>query len=343
MFENAIEKNNVSFLIAESSREKRTDLTEMLRDIGYRNFDMAGDGVAAFNLLKRRPVDMILSGMNMPQMSGLALLKLVSADEELFKIPFFLLSPTVNRDLVLEAGKSGVSGIIIEPFKKADLENKIETILGNPVNASEMKIEMLSEKAEYLAEAEKYDDALNVYKEILEIEESPETYYSVGCIKTAQEKYEEALIAFRKAVTLDNLHAKTYRMMGIVYVKKGEPGQAEKFFEKAGAIYLERGMNKEAEEVLRETLRVNPLTAAAYNNLGIIYRRRKNYKEAIRQYEIALKVDPEDEHIYYNLGKAFLENEQVIKAKQMFDRALAINPALKEAKKMSNYLFYCSA
>ncbi len=335
MERNNIVKEKISFLIVENSPKKRQAFMSILQELGYEHFYEASDGAAAFNLLRRRTVEIIISAWDMPQMNGLALLKVVSSDENFYMIPFIFVIPTIDRDMVVEAGKRGVAAIFIEPIRKEEIEKKLVSILsGGEVDENELKVEILLNKAKKLSKEKKYNEALAVYREIIEAHESAEVFFNIGNIKSAQGKYDEAIIAFRKAVMIDNLHARAFKEMGDVYLKKDEPQEAEKCFEKAGKIFMERNQDKEAEIAFKEVLRLNPDTVNIYNDLGILYRKQKRFDDAINNYRLALKVDPEDENIYFNLGRAHLENMQVVKARKMFEHALALDPDMDEAKRM---------
>lgn len=329
-----INKSKIYFLIADADRVKRESIMAMLRSLDYKHFDQASDGAAAFHILKRRPINFIIAAWDMPQMSGMTLLKVVSADEELFSIPFVMVAATINRDMVVEAGKYGVHSIMIEPLKAQVLEQKIITILSSAPDTSTTKIDDLFTRAKQLITIGKLDAALGIYKEILQMGEDADVFYNIGYIKAAQGKYDEAIIAFRKAVMINNFHGRAYKMMGQTYMKMGQQEEAEKCYEKAGKIFLERNMDDEAEQVFKEVLKLNPQIVNVYNALGIIYRRRHAYGEAIKLYKQAIQVDPDDENIYYNLGRAFLENKDVGEAKKAFEQALAKNPAFTEARKM---------
>lgn len=332
--EKMLNKSRVYFLIADADSAKRESIVAMLKAQEYTHFDQASDGASAFHILKRRPINFIIAAWDMPQMSGMTLLKVVSADEELFSIPFILVCSTINRDMVVEAGKFGVTAIMLEPLKAGVLDQKIAAILTSAPDSATSKIEDLFTKAKQLVAAGNLDAALAIYKEVLAMGEDADVYYNIGYIKAAQGKYDEAIIAFRKAVMINNFHGRAYKMMGQVYIKLNEQAEAEKCYEKAGKIFLERNMDDEAEEVFKEVLRINPQVVNIYNSLGIIYRRRHNYAEAINLYKRAIDVDPDDENILFNLGRAYLDAKNVEEAKKSFLRALEKNPGFTEAKKM---------
>ncbi|MEE8483560.1 MAG: tetratricopeptide repeat protein [Nitrospinota bacterium] len=327
-------KDKLVFLVVHNRAVQRAKLIEMLSAMGFKNFEKASDGAVAFNILKRRTIDFIISGWDMPQMNGLALLKVVSADELLYRIPFIIIAQTIDKEMVVEAGKRGVAAILVDPVSPAELEAKVAGIFEQPVDDETEMFEDMFSDAKKLTEQGNYDKALAVYKKMLQLHESAEVYYNIGYIKTSQGKHNEAIIAFRKAVMINNLHAMAYKSMAEVYLKKDDPHEAEKCFEKAGDIFLARNMDNEAEAAFNKVLELNPNTVNVYNSLGIIYRKQNKYDKAIDAYEAALKVDPEDENIYYNLGRAMLENKQIKKAKKAFERALAIDPSFDEARRM---------
>ncbi len=327
-------KHKLSLIVVHSNDSYRLLIIDMLREQGFCHFDQAPDGVEAYHILKKRPVDVILSGMEMPEMNGISFLKVVSADENLYRIPFLLMTPSVTRQMVIDAGRCGVAAILIEPISYNVLNEKILGILGGPADKQEKETEELFNSAVSLTKKGDYNKALSLCTEILEKHEDAEVYFNIGYIKTNQKKFDEALVAFRKAVMIDNLHARAYKMIGNVYSKKGDPKKAQHFLEKAGNIFLERNMDKEAEDAFNEVIKISPDTVNIYNSLGIIYRKKKDYGGAIKQYERALKVDPDDENIMYNIGRACLENKEVEKAKKMFEQALSVDPDFKEAKKM---------
>lgn len=327
-------KTGTVILIVHNDSEKRGYVVDTLKKSGFDNIEQVEDGAAAFHVLKRRPVNCVISAWNMPQMNGLTLLRIISADEDLYNIPFIIMTANINRETVMEAGKYGVTSILLEPFSVDALKHKINSVLSIHKSEKSDAAEDFFKKAKNLAEEGKYDEALALYKRMLEAYEDAEVYYNIGHIKTAQEKYDEALIAFRRAVMINNLHAHAYKQMGKVHVQKGDPEKAEEYFQKAGDIFLERNMDSEAEEAYKEVLKINPDTTNVYNSLGILYRKQRKYGEALKQYNMAIKVSPDDENILYNLGRALLDSDRVEDAKNTFLKAVEINPEFTEAKNM---------
>ncbi|MFQ5431303.1 MAG: tetratricopeptide repeat protein [Nitrospinota bacterium] len=334
MAESNFDREKVSVLIAENNPGKRLERIELLRTLGYTRITQAADGSAAFHALKRRSIDIILSALKMPQMNGAALLKVVSSDDELLDIPLVFVTDSISKEFVREAGRYGAAGIMIEPLDGQTLDEKIIGVMQSQEDEKSEEINEMFAEAQKLVSEGKLDKALKVFENILAVHEDAEVYANMGYIMSAQGKFEDAMVAFRKAVMINNVHAKAYKSIGEVYIKKGEPDEAENYFQKAGDIFLERDQDNEAEESFNEVLKLNPNTTNVYNSLGILHRKRNNYKEAARMYEAALKIDPTDENIYYNLGRAMLEDKRIDEAKSMFKQALKMKPSFSEAKRM---------
>ena len=65
-----------------------------------------------------------------------------------------------------------------------------------------------------------------------------------------------------------------------------------------------KGTVKDAIEVYKQAIRINPDDANAYNNLGIAYGRLSLYKDAIEAYKQAIRIDPDHVYSHYGLGLA---------------------------------------
>jgi len=340
MSENKFKAEKLSVMVVEQNETKRSHIVNILKNIGFIKIELAIDGIVALRILKRRPkpVDIIISNKKLPQINGLLFLKILSADELLFKIPYILITRDIDKELVIEAGKWGVASIMIEPITREQLEERLKSIISGGDYTKKVETEKLLQMGHRLINEGKYDKALSMFKEILDIHEDAEVYFNIGYIKTIQKKFDEAIIAFRRAVMINNFHASAFKNMGAAYEKKGNQEEAQRCYEKAGEIFLQQNKDHEAEEVFKEALNINPDTLNVYNSLGIIYRKQKNYKEAIVQYQKGLKVDPEDENIWFNLGRAFLDNKKPLDAKRAFEKALSLNMNFTDAREMLNKL-----
>lgn len=117
-------------LIVDDFSTMRRIIRNMLRQLGYNNIVEAEDGAAAFDLLKRETVDFIISDWNMPNMTGLELLKAVRGDDNLKRLPVLLVTAEALKENVAEAVKAGVNNYVVKPFTAEVLQEKIDAIFG---------------------------------------------------------------------------------------------------------------------------------------------------------------------------------------------------------------------
>lgn len=121
---------NLSILLAEDEAFSRRLTLGTLQSIGIRHVVAVNDGAEALRAIKemREPLDLIISDWNMPNISGLALLKLVRDVHP--TLPFLMLTGNATLDLVREAQNSGVDAYVVKPFSANQLKEKIAAIFG---------------------------------------------------------------------------------------------------------------------------------------------------------------------------------------------------------------------
>ena len=92
------------------------------------NVDEAEDGVVALNKLKAEKFDFVVSDWNMPNMTGIDLLKSIRADGALKSLPVLMVTAEAKKENIIEAAQSGASGYIVKPFTAATLDEKLNKI-----------------------------------------------------------------------------------------------------------------------------------------------------------------------------------------------------------------------
>ncbi|MBU0992234.1 MAG: response regulator [Proteobacteria bacterium] len=102
-----------------------------LKDIGFvsANIDDANDGKPAIQKLRDVRYDLIISDWNMPEITGLDLLKIVKAVPGLSKSLFVMVTSQGHQKSVMEAINHGINGYIIKPFTTAHVEKTLQKIV----------------------------------------------------------------------------------------------------------------------------------------------------------------------------------------------------------------------
>ncbi len=120
---------SIKILVVDDFATMRKVIRNLLKQSGYENIVEAEDGVNALKILKSQKIDFIVSDWNMPNMSGLELLKAVRADEDLKILPFLMVTAEALQENVVAAVKAGVSNYIVKPFTSETLDEKIKKIM----------------------------------------------------------------------------------------------------------------------------------------------------------------------------------------------------------------------
>jgi two-component system chemotaxis response regulator CheY len=129
MFREMAMDTNIKVLIVDDFATMRKVIRNLLKQSGYENIVEAEDGVMALSELKANRIDFVISDWNMPNMTGLELLKAVRADGDLSKTPFLMVTAEALQDNVVQAVKAGVDNYIVKPFTADVLSEKITEIV----------------------------------------------------------------------------------------------------------------------------------------------------------------------------------------------------------------------
>ncbi|NOT77795.1 MAG: response regulator [Bacteriovoracaceae bacterium] len=126
-------KADIKILVVDDMSTMRKIIKNMLGQIGFTNITEADDGATAWPMIQNaikegNPYEFIVSDWNMPQMSGLDLLKNVRSTSGLEKLPFLMITAEAEQGNVVIAVKAGVSNFIVKPFSAAVLKEKIDKI-----------------------------------------------------------------------------------------------------------------------------------------------------------------------------------------------------------------------
>ncbi|MDL0431033.1 response regulator [Marinobacter sp. TBZ242] len=90
----------------------------------------AQNGRRAQSLMSRTVFDLILCDWEMPEMSGLELLRWMRQQPQYEKVPFIMITSRGDKDHVVEAVQGGVSEYLGKPFSPEGLSNKIIKVMG---------------------------------------------------------------------------------------------------------------------------------------------------------------------------------------------------------------------
>ena len=119
---------NMRVLIVDDFSTMRRIIKNILRQIGFTNVVEADDGTTAWDILNKDKIEFIISDWNMPQMTGIELLRKVRKSEEFADLPFLMVTAEAQQENIIEAVQAQVSNYIVKPFTADVMKHKIDKI-----------------------------------------------------------------------------------------------------------------------------------------------------------------------------------------------------------------------
>ena len=119
---------NLKMLVVDDFSTMRRIVRNLLKELGYTNVDEAEDGVVAMQKLKGGNFQFVITDWNMPNMTGIELLKAIRVDPTLKHLPVLMITAEAKKENIIEAAQSGASGYIVKPFTAGTLEEKLNKI-----------------------------------------------------------------------------------------------------------------------------------------------------------------------------------------------------------------------
>jgi two-component system chemotaxis response regulator CheY len=121
--------SDLKFLVVDDFATMRRIVRNLLKELGRTNVDEAEDGVVALQKLRANHFDFVISDWNMPNMTGIDLLRAIRADSAIQDLPVLMVTAEAKKENIIEAAQARASGYIVKPFTAKILEEKLNKIL----------------------------------------------------------------------------------------------------------------------------------------------------------------------------------------------------------------------
>lgn len=117
-------------LVVDDMKTMRKLVIRACTQLGFTNFTEAGDGAEAWGVLSSSDskIGLVISDWNMPNSTGLDLLKRVRSDQRTVKLPFILLTAESEASQVQAAVAAGVDSYLVKPFTAEAIEAKLKQV-----------------------------------------------------------------------------------------------------------------------------------------------------------------------------------------------------------------------
>jgi two-component system chemotaxis response regulator CheY len=120
--------SDLKFLVVDDFSTMRRIVRNLLKELGFTNVEEAEDGNIALQKLRGGGFDFVVSDWNMPNMTGIELLREVRNDPSLKHLPLLMVTAEAKKENIIEAAQAGASGYIVKPFTAATLDEKLGKI-----------------------------------------------------------------------------------------------------------------------------------------------------------------------------------------------------------------------
>jgi len=125
---------NLKFLVVDDSVTMRRIVINSLANLHYLDYVEATDGKDALAKLESDPdINFVITDWNMPEMSGLELVKAIRADERFSELPVLMVTTRGLKNDIIEALQAKVNNYILKPFTPQVLREKIDQILSTTI------------------------------------------------------------------------------------------------------------------------------------------------------------------------------------------------------------------
>ncbi|MEA5619080.1 tetratricopeptide repeat-containing serine protease family protein [Cronbergia sp. UHCC 0137] len=170
--------------------------------------------------------------------------------------------------------------------------------------------------------------------------QSARDFYARGITQINENKYQESLENFNRAIQLEPKYMEAYFKRGYAYTWLRKFKEAQRDFNEVIKLdpnyldaYINRGWshiwlknNKAALEDFNQAIRINPNYATAYAHQGMAYIRLRKYQEALASSKEAIRLDPNNSYGYSIQGDVFNALNNYEAAIEVSNIAIIINP-----------------
>lgn len=121
---------STKILIVDDMMTMRKLIAKTCKTLGFSDLTEANDGAKAWQAISETDAGfgLVISDWNMPNCTGLDLLKRVRADSRFQALPFLMVTAEAEAHQVSEAVSAGVDNYVVKPFTVDSLKGKLELV-----------------------------------------------------------------------------------------------------------------------------------------------------------------------------------------------------------------------
>jgi len=127
---NTQQTGGATLLIVDDEPSIREDLRGVFEGAGHRTIAV-GDAPAALRLLRKQTCDLVMLDVELPEIDGLALCRLLRAQPAMRQLPVVVFSANSSESRMVEAFSAGVDDYIVKPSSPGELISRVNSHLSD--------------------------------------------------------------------------------------------------------------------------------------------------------------------------------------------------------------------
>lgn len=170
-----------------------------------------------------------------------------------------------------------------------------------------------------------------------------ESWYALGRIRQTDNRFDDAVAAFNKALQYMPRSVKVENNLGLAYEGLNQPEQAIRAYRQAlswqqdlphlseqpfinlGILLTDRNETKEALSLLLRAEALAPADPRVHTSLGRLYSRSQQYAQAQAEFEKAVAATPDDASLHFQLGQVYRKEGMTERSNAELARAAALD------------------
>jgi len=126
----------VASILIVDDEESIRDLIKEILSSGKHEFHLAADGKQAFDVLRKKRVDLAIVDRNMPGMTGIEVVQLIRLNPKTAAMKILMCTGASITKEIDEAFSAGADDYVLKPLNFAQLIDKVAKTLAAPPRAS---------------------------------------------------------------------------------------------------------------------------------------------------------------------------------------------------------------
>lgn len=331
--------SDLRILAVDDDRTMRRAIVQLAKSVGVKIIHEASSGEEALEIFRSRPVDFIISERDIPDSTGLDLLRAIQSQIGNFLIPFLLMAKDNAQEGLIEAEDCGADGFLSKPYTPQNIETQMGHILQE--RADTLPMDILLSRAKALSDINQPERAREELRQLEELGQRPPRI-RVGEGEVFQEmgQYERAEECFREALTLNRHFVRAYDRLSVLLLREGKPEEALETIRIAtqisprnrdrlqflGKVLLEKGDIEGARVAFFRSTSEELDAATRQAGVGELFLSAGRADLAEAEFNDALEKNPGNVALYNRRGITYRRQHKFAEAIKNYREAINIAP-----------------